>query len=488
MSNSLFDDVIAGDYIVQKSSSIREVLEKIEFNQSGLAFVLDEESLFGVISDGDIRRGLLSGLSMDTKCEFVANTKYVFGNVSDSDDELKTKFSQNVSLLPLINEHGKFLGVIRPRDKTLIQLAQPNMDLEEIENVMNCMTSNVISSTGSFVKEFESRFSEIVESKRCFAVSNGTQAIALALWAAGIGPGDEVIVPDLTFAATANAVMQVGATPILADVNECDWNIELEQIKMVLTSRTKAIIPVHLYGLPCQMDEIMEFANDRELIVIEDAAEALGAEYRGRKAGSLGHFSAFSFFANKVVTSGEGGMLCVNYECDFDRIYRLRSHGMSTTRKYWHEEWGTNIRLTNLQSAIGLAQLKKLDRFTETKKKIHKRYVELFSSMGLSDDIKYERIESQFVSSSYWLSCFQTSPQHSERLIRYLSNNFVEARPFFYPLHSQPAFARFTKPREWMSEKIHKKGICLPSGTKLTDKEQEKVCELICNYFEKASS
>lgn len=475
-------------FTIQADASVHEALKIIEQNESGIVFIIQKQKLYGVISDGDLRRSLLINSSLEQSCGSIANKLFKYGMVDDSEDELQTKFSNTIEFLPLVDNEHNLITIIRRNERAYIQLAEPNLGNEELDNVLSSMRSNMISSIGNFVIDFENEFNSFLGAKRSFAVSNGTQALALALSVNGIGPGDEVIVPDLTFAATANAVIQVGATPVLVDVNLNDWNIEVDLIKEAISIKTKAIIPVHLYGLPCKMDEIMSLAGEFGLTVIEDAAEALGALYKGRSVGTLGHFSIFSFYANKLITTGEGGMVCVNMDFDFERIHRTRSHGMSTKRKYWHEDWGTNVRLTNIQSAIGLAQLGKVSTFTEKKKQIHEKYIDFFISQGLGEFIHYSRQEEADSQNAYWLSCFQVSKNVSVELISSLARVGIETRPFFPPLHIQPAFSKYkgiSASKEWNSTTISSKGICLPSGTKLSNDGHVKVCRAIHDFFTK---
>jgi perosamine synthetase len=478
-------------FVVQKDFTILSALQKIELNERGIIFVLDNYKLIGVLTDGDIRRELIGGTDLQQSCANVCRKDFISASINDSEDEILAKINDQISIIPVLDADKNLIRLVNNYSRDFIQLSQPNLSQSEMKNITECMNSGLISSAGNFVPEFETSFSKYIGAQRSFAVSNGTQALALALWVNEIGPGDEVIVPDLTFAATANAVIQVGATPVLVDVNLQDWNINIELIKGAISDKTKAIIPVHLYGLPCEMKEIMDLAKEFNLIVIEDAAEALGSEYFNQKIGSLGHFSAFSFYANKIITTGEGGMLSINIDFDYDKVLKLRSHGMSLVEKYWHEAWGTNIRLTNLQSAIGVAQLQRIDDFVEHKKRIHKNYLKIFNSLGLDEFIAYRRTEMSFASNSHWLSCFHVDKSKFGGLVNFLNRNSVETRPIFYPLHMQPAFSQYSKFNNkgiWNSQVINEGGICLPSSTTLGISSQERICNLIREFFIKGFS
>jgi len=474
------------NFTVQKDTTLRLALSKIELNQNGVIFVVDDKKVIGVLTDGDIRRVLIKGSHLEETCDLICQKEFTFGLVTDSEEEIQSKFNSVVNVIPVLDNDGNLLKVVKYLEKTFIQIAEPNFGKSETENLLECLKTGMVSSIGNFVPEFERKFNEYIGAKKSFAIANGTQALVLALSVSGIGYGDEVIVPDLTFGATANAVIQVGATPVIVDVDIDDWNIQLSLIKSAITSRTKAIIPVHLYGLVCQMQEIMELAKENNLIVIEDAAEALGSEYGGRKAGALGDFSIFSFYANKIITTGEGGMLCVNRNFDYDKILKFRSHGMSLTQKYWHDDWGSNLRLTNIQASIGVAQFDKLNEFVSKKRAIQKNYLEIFQNLSIDKYIRYNRFESLIQVNSHWLSIFHVDKSMYADLVKFLNNNFIETRPAFFPLHIQPAFAKYRNHKlgdTWNSIKIHQGGICLPSSTNLSFATQEKIGFLIRDFF-----
>jgi len=247
--------------------------------------------------------------------------------------------------------------------RKFIPIAEPLFEGNELKYLTDCIESGWVSSAGKYVQQFENEFGEYIGCKYGVAVHTGTAALHLALAALGVGPGDEVVIPTLTFAATANAVLYTGAKPILVDVEEETWNLDPDLIEKNITEQTKAIIPVHLYGFPCDMDKILEIAEKYNVNIVEDAAEAHGAEYKGKKVGGIGTVGCFSFFANKIITSGEGG-ICVCNESDIvEKIETLRDHGMKKDKKYWHDEVGFNYRMTNLQAAVCVAQLERINTF-----------------------------------------------------------------------------------------------------------------------------
>ena len=248
-------------------------------------------------------------------------------------------------------------------EKTRIPICEPTLSGYELEYLSKCIDSNWLSSKGFYVTEFENKFSEFCGSKHGVATSSGTTALHLSLTALGIGRNDEVIIPSLTMIASANPVIFAGATPVFVDSESETWNIDVSKIEDKITSKTKAIMPVHIYGHPVDMDPLLDIAKKHNLWVIEDAAEAHGAEYKGKRAGSLGDVGCFSFYTNKIITTGEGGMVVTDNDEIFDRLVDLRDLAHSKEQRYLHYEIGFNYRLTNLQAGVGLAQMKKIDDY-----------------------------------------------------------------------------------------------------------------------------
>jgi len=350
-------------------------------------------------------------------------------------------------------------------------VAQPEIDKEELKNIVEAVKSGWVSSKGKFIEEFENAFAEYVGVKYGIATSNGTASLHLALVALNIGEGDEVIVPDLTFAATINAVIYVGAKPVIVDINPDYWCIDSNKLEKAITPATKAIIPVHLYGHPCDMDVIMEIASKYNLYVIEDAAEAHGAEYKGRKVGSFGHISCFSFYGNKIITTGEGGMCLTNDKELVEKIKILRNHGMDPKRRYWHNVVGFNYRMTNLQAALGLAQLSKIEKFIERKRKIAKIYLEELSSLqGIT-----LHPEMPWAKCVYWLYSILIDDEkikmRRDEVAEKLEENSIETRNFFYPLHEMPVYRKYASFTYPISSKISKQGLNLPSSVKLSEED-----------------
>lgn len=358
----------------------------------------------------------------------------------------------------------------------MIPVAEPNLSGNELKYVKDCIETGWISSIGEYVKKFEEGFSKYCGTKYGIAVANGTVALHLALEALGIKKGDEVIIPALTFVATANAVKYTGAKPIFIDSEPRTWNMNPAKIEEKISSKTKAIIPVHLYGHPCDMDRIKEIAEKHNLAIIEDAAEAHGAEYKGKKVGSLSTISCFSFYGNKILTSGEGGMCLTNDERLAEKIGQLKDHGMSKERRYYHPQLGYNYRLTNIQAAIGLAQLEKIEKTIETKRKNAKLYNSLLKDVkGITLPI-----EEPWAKNVYWMYSILVEKGYKlkrDELMTKLKNEGIDTRPFFIPLHKMPYLNEGLKLP--VAESLSEKGMNLPSSTKLTKEQIEFISDAL---------
>jgi len=367
--------------------------------------------------------------------------------------------------------------------KYKIPVAEPDIGENELKNVIEAVKSGWVSSKGPFIEEFEKKFSRYIGAKYGIATSNGTVALHLALTASEIGHKDEVIVPALTFASVANVILYTGAKPVFVDSHPNYWCINPSKLEEKITQKTKAIIPVHLYGNPCNMDTITKIAKDHDLYVIEDCAEAHGAEYKDRKVGTFGDIACFSFYGNKIITTGEGGMCLTNDEDLAKKMRLLRDHGMNVEKRYWHEVVGFNYRMTNLQAALGVAQLEKIDTFIERKRKIAKLYNSLFKDVrGVAP-----HPEMPWAKNVYWLYSLLIDNKgygiSRDELMAKLAENGVETRRFFYPMHLMPPYKRYAvNCRFPIAEKLSSSGINLPSSVKLTEKKIYEVAQLIIHF------
>ena len=344
--------------------------------------------------------------------------------------------------------------------------------------VSECINSSWISSRGKFVSEFEKSFSNAVKVEHATSVCNGTVALHLALVALGIGPGDEVIVPTLTYIASVNAIVYCGAKPIFVDSSSETWQIDPDSVIDKITPNTKAIMAVHLYGQACDMDALLNIAKKHKLFLVEDCAEAFGTYYKNKHVGTFGNISTFSFFGNKTITTGEGGMVVSNDKTLIERARHFKGQGLAEHRQYWHDVVGYNYRMTNIQAAIGLAQLERSANFISRKREIADLYKNLLSSLPL--DVHREALQTVH---SYWMtSILLEDPNLREPLREKLSSAGIETRPLFYPVHTMPMYAKSYE-RFPVAESLAWRGINLPSYPGLSNEQVDYVCQKINSFF-----
>jgi perosamine synthetase len=349
-----------------------------------------------------------------------------------------------------------------------IPVAEPVLQGREREYVLECLDSGWISGSGKFVDRFEEEFARFCGARYAVTVANGTVALHLALLAAGVAPGDEVIVPDLTYVATANAVTYCGGRVVLADVDPLTWCLDPDDVKRKVTRATRAIIPVHLFGHPADMDPILNLARTCGLKVIEDAAEAHGATYKDRPVGSLGDVATFSFYGNKIITTGEGGMITTNNDQMAAQIRQLRGQGMDPRRRYWFPIVGYNYRMTNVQAAIGLAQLEHVNWFVERRRAVAAAYKHHFdrSEITLPHEAAWAR-------NVFWLYSVCLPPRvNRDRVMLAMAERGIETRPFFFPTHVTPSYAEPDGDARYpVTTDVSSRGISLPSSASLGDED-----------------
>ena len=360
-----------------------------------------------------------------------------------------------------------------------IPVANPCFTGNEKKYVDDCMESGWISSAGKYVELFERGFAEFCGVRHAVACCNGTVALHLALVALGVERDDEVIVPTLTFVATANAVSYCGARPIFVDSETETWNLDPRQIEAKITARTKGIIAVHLYGHPAKMRELKEIAGRHKIFLLEDAAEAHGAMCDGRIVGSLGDAAAFSFYANKIITTGEGGMFVTDDDALAERARLLRGQGMDPNRRYWHPIIGYNYRMMNLPAAIGLAQLEKIDWQIETRQNIARLYRERLRNLdGLT--LQTEQSWARHVHWMFNVVLDEEIWQSRDAVMEMLSEKGIETRPVFYPSHSFPPYENSVCGEKFpVAENLSENGISLPTWAGLTDDQINFVCRVL---------
>jgi len=363
----------------------------------------------------------------------------------------------------------------------MIPVNQPLLNGREKELLANCIETGWISSDGPFVTEFEKRFASYVGVDFGVAVCNGTVALETALFAAGIAKGDEIIMPSFTIISCALAAIRLGAVPVLVDAEPETWNMDVSQIEIRITTKTKAIMPVHIYGHPVDMDPVLEIAKKHNLLVIEDAAEVHGAQYKGNKCGSFGHASAWSFYANKIITTGEGGMVLTSDLKIAERAAYYRNLCFRPERRFYHTELGHNFRMTNLQAAVGVAQMDRIEEFVQIKRRLGKYYREKFLKI---EGIRCQ-IEKPWAKTVYWMYCIELDSSlglSADDMMTELKQRGIGTRPFFLGLHEQPALqdlGLFNGERYPVTERISRQGLYLPSGLALTEKQIDEVVEAI---------
>lgn len=359
-----------------------------------------------------------------------------------------------------------------------IPISKPTLTREDRREILKCFDSSWISSKSPYVAKFEKRFSSLVAgTKYGAAVNSGTSAIFLALKSLGIGQGDEVIIPTLTMIATVNAVKWTGATPVLIDsTSENDWNMSVEEFQKKISKKTKAVIPVHLYGYPCAMDEITKIAKSNNIFVIEDAAEAMGSKYKGSKLGSLGDLSCFSLYANKIITTGNGGFVASNNEDYINKIKKISFFDFNKEEHFSHKMMAYNLVMTGLQAALGLSQLNKFKHLLSERKRVYREWEKKLLVEGINF---IQPIKSQ--NPNYWFPAVlfdnQTKREKMERLLTQIG---VDNRRFFRPVHLQKLYEEDYKKEKYPNaEHFFEKGLLLPSYSTLTNKSINDVCKLI---------
>ncbi len=470
------------ELLIQKTASIKEALTVIDKNAQGICFVVDgENKLCGSLTDGDIRRALINGTELNSPLEKIMQTQFISFPVTTPQTEVQKVLSHKIRHIPLVDENNVPVDYACFSRLHRTPIMQPLLDGNELAYVSDCIKTGWISSQGSYVKRFEKEFAEYCRAEYSIAVSNGTVAIHLALDALGIKAGDEVLVPDLTFAASINAIIYTGATPVIVDVDRTTWTISLEDIEKNITPRTKAIMPVHLYGHPCHMDEIMAIAKKHNLLVIEDAAEAIGSKYKNKHVGTFGDAATFSFFGNKTITTGEGGMVFFKNKDAYEKAVILRDHGMSKTKKYWHDFVGFNYRMTNLQGALGCAQMERISDFVEAKRTLAKQYDEILKASGCFELPPQE----SWAYCGFWLYTAILKDNANitrDALMEKMLKNGVETRPVFYPLHIMPPYKNYpTKSTFENSNFISENGISFPSSVNITADEVQNITKALQN-------
>lgn len=361
-----------------------------------------------------------------------------------------------------------------------IELDAPNVGALEKKYLNQCIDSTFVSTFGPFTTEFEEKFAQYIGIKYAISTQSGTAAIHLSLIELGIGPGDEVIAPVTTFIATVNPIVYVGATPVFVDIDVKTWNIDPVEIRKAITDKTKAIMPVHLYGNPCDMDAIMTISEEFNIPVIEDATESLGATYKGKKTGVFGKFSAFSFNGNKVITTGGGGMITTDDKEAYEHIKFLVNQARDVSKGYYHPEIGYNYRMTNLEASMGLAQLERLPEFLKKKREFKEFYQSFFDH---NPEIALQK-EYEECNSSWWMSSILINNRKQiPDIQKKLKENGVPSRRIFVPIVEFPPYEKYRKGNYRNAYYIYEHGLNLPSSTLNTCQDLEVAFQGVVNAF-----
>jgi perosamine synthetase len=360
----------------------------------------------------------------------------------------------------------------------MIPVNTPLLSGNEKKYINECIDTGWISSEGPFIKKFEEHFCSYIGRSYGVAVSNGSAALDIAVKVLGIGPGDEVILPTFTIISPAQSIITAGATPVLVDSDATTWNMDVTQIESKITPKTKAILVVHTYGLPVDMDPVLRLCSKYNLLLIEDAAEVHGQTYKGKKCGSFGDISIFSFYPNKHITTGEGGMILTNNSELALKCQKLRNLAFEPNgRRFVHHEIGWNYRMTNMQAALGLAQLEKIDYHIQRKREIGALYQKILNNL---EDYQKPLIKTEYAENIYWVfGLISKSEEDCKKIVDKLSNNNIGTRPFFWCMHEQPIFIKmglFFGESYPVAERLARNGFYLPSGLGIKNSEVTLVC------------
>lgn len=463
LSNSehqTMDNIAA--FVCSEGDSLWVGVERALDNGAGVVFVTDADGrLTGQASRDAMRAAVKKGAHL-------SGVKMA---------EVMTPYTASAfdPVVPNLDGDRRIVSVTVRPEASFLPVAEPDLTHAELRNVMDAFLSTWISSAGEYLSAFEKRFAASCDMAHGVATSNGTVSLHLAMTALGIGEGDEVIVPDFTFAASASTVMHTGAKPVLVDVDPTTWCVTAEAIEAAITPRTRAVMPVHVFGRPAPMAEIQAVARKHGIFVIEDCAEAHGATYDGRPIGSYSDVASFSFFANKIMTTGEGG-ICVTNNPDLAlRMRILRDHGMRPERRYWHEEAAFNYRMTNLQAAIGCAQLDRMPELLAMRRAVDGHYRKAFAGTA---GVDFPPELPERFGAVIWFACAQVPAERRPAMIDACKRANIDLRPFFNGLSMMPAFKRSARvcPN---SRALSLSGVNLPTSRRVTEDMAFRIAEVM---------
>lgn len=469
------------DLLCPVSATIADALRRIDRNARGISCLHDDDRrIVAIMTDGDIRRALLHGAALDTPARGYANSDFFWMPHGLAHETYTSELNGKRQHVLILDEQRRLTALISFKSEAVLPVASINLVGNELNYVTQCIQTNWISSQGKFVSEFEKVFASYHDMPYASTTSNGTTALHLALVALGIGPGDEVLVPASTFGATANAVIHAGGVPVFVDIEADTWCMNPALLEQAITPATKAVIPVHLYGNPADMDAIARIAKKYSLFIVEDCAESLGALLSdGTPTGTKSNVSCFSFFSNKVITTGEGGMVLTRDKDLHRKMRQLRDHGTSLERKYWHDYPGFNYRMTNIQAAIGLAQMERLKEFLHIRERIAVSYKKRLEALP---GLQMQTVKPGCTAIN-WLFTVVVTPDFTcnrDALMEILIKQKIDVRPFFPALFHQPAYASYRRKNEFpVALRMEREGCSLPTSNFLSTADIDRVCDAI---------
>jgi perosamine synthetase len=462
-------------------SNLQEALKKINKNGYGLVFVKNQKKVIGVISDGDIRRVILRERKIDLiKTDIKEIMKKNFFYLKDY-DFTSAKIKKYYKILPILNKKKEAKGFIK-NNLDFIPIYQPLLGGNEKKYINNAIDANWISSGGKYVELFEKKFQSYSGLRNVTTTTSGTSALHLACLAVGVKPGDEVILPAYTFGAPINVVIQLKAKPVFVDVDYNTCCIDEKLIEKNITKKTKAIIIVHLYGNTCRIEKIVQLAKKYKIKLIEDCAEALGTTYKKKHVGGFGDASTFSFYGNKTISTGEGGIVSLKNQYDFKKAILYKNHGMEKNKNYFHTLPGLNFRMTNIQAAIGCAQIEKIKKIITKKKYISDFYAKFFHN---SKNFKIVEDRKDTLNTHWLYFLVVKSKINKEKLLLFLKKKGIDVRRAFYSATEMPIYSKYLNKNKYpVSDHLSKKGFCLPSYPALDYNQLNRIVNLV-QFFEK---
>lgn len=468
---------------ILEKSSIREAMEGINKSGIRMALVVDQEKkLLGIVSDGDIRRALLSGEDIESSVKKIMVKNPICAEEgTPTVDLLETMISKKIQEIPIINKQGILVDIVSLRDLKTIPLSNPDITKKEVD-VINQVLSTPFLSIGPKIQEFEQKIADYIGTKYAIGVNSGTSGLHLCIRSLDIKDGDEIITSPFSFIASANCALFERAKPVFVDIDENTLCIDADKIEEKITEKTKAILPVHVFGYSCNMDKIMEIAKKHNLAVIEDSCEAIGTEYKGKKVGSFGDVGVLAFYPNKQITTAEGGMIVTNNEKIAKLCRSLRNQGRDEGDEWLsHSRLGYNYRMSELSAALGTTQMDRIDEIIGKRQKVAQRYNQKLAEV---DGVKIPHLSSE-VKMSWFVYVVRLddkrfSQKDRDMIIKRLGAMGVNSRDYFPPIHLEPFYVSmfgYKKGDFPITEKVSGLTLALPFYNNLTDKEIDYTCE-----------